>query len=176
MLPRWDGGRSTKTIVYPGVGDITLKSLSRIAMSNKSIAPDKIAALSLSLVLLFFIPCNSAFASAVYKVDIKKKLHGSKIFAEINKLNVPGSITMLKLSNFGTETVGCKASFDPGIDHKQSFKRILKPNTDVSIRHSTSRPPNRVKINLECRPLQKKPATRWLCAARYPSITLGFVL
>ncbi|MBQ0721536.1 MAG: hypothetical protein KBT88_01315 [Gammaproteobacteria bacterium] len=128
-------------------------------MSNKCIGPDKIAAVSLSLVLLFFITCNNAFASAVYKVDVKKKLHGSKIFAEINKLNVPGSITILKLSNFGTQTVGCKATFDPRIDQKQTFKRILKPNTDVSIRHSTSRPPNRVNINLDCRPLQKKSAT-----------------
>ena len=128
-------------------------------MSTKPFALSKIVSINCCLLLLLAITTSSTFASAVYTVNVKKKLHGSKILTQIDKLNVPGSVTILKLSNVGTQTVGCRAIFDPLIDQKKTFKRILKPNTDVSIRHSTARPPNRVKIDLQCRPLQKKPAT-----------------
>ena len=126
-------------------------------MSTKPFALSKRTSINCILLLLLSITGSSTFASAVYKVDLKKKLHGSKVLTEIDKLNAPGSITILKLSNVGTQAVGCRAIFDPRIDQKQTFKRIVKPNTDVSIRHSTSRPPNRVKIDLQCRPLQQKP-------------------
>ncbi len=127
-------------------------------MSTQPFALSKIARINCCLLLLLTITGSSTFASAVYTVDVKKKLHGSKILTEIDKLNVPGSVTILKLSNVGTQAVGCRAIFDPRIDQKKTFKRVLKPNTEVSIRHSTARPPNRVTINLQCRPLQKKPA------------------
>lgn len=108
------------------------------------------AKLTLSLLLLLTI--NSAFATNVYSVHLKKQLNGAKIFAETNKLNVPGSVTMLKLSNFDTRTVACKATFDPRIEPPKAFKRLLKPNTSISIRHTTPRPPNRINISLICKP------------------------
>jgi hypothetical protein len=126
-------------------------------MSTKPFAICKKICINYGLLLLLAISGNNSFASAVYKVDLKKRLHGSNVLTEIDKLNAPGSITILKLSNVGTQTVGCRAIFDPRIDQKKTFKRLLKPNTEVSIRHSTSRTPNRVKIDLQCHPLQKKP-------------------
>ena len=126
-------------------------------MSNKPTLRSPMTHINFGLLLLLLITCNNAFAAAVYTVDIKKTLRGSKILTEINKLNVPGSITVLKLSNVGTQTAGCRAIFDPRMDQKQTFKRVLKPNEQVSIRHSTARPPNRVNIQLDCRPLPVKP-------------------
>ncbi|MBL4782420.1 MAG: hypothetical protein JKX92_09280 [Porticoccaceae bacterium] len=113
-------------------------------------------AIKLALSSLLFITLNNALASAVYSVQLKKKLNGTKVFAESNKVNAPGSLTILKLSNFDSRTVQCRASFDPRIEQKKSFKRQLKPNTDASIRYTTARTPNRLNIDLECRPLKEK--------------------
>jgi len=104
---------------------------------------------------LFLATPNSAHASAVYSVHLKKKLNGAKIFAETNKVNAPGSLTILKLSNFDSRDVECKASFDPRIEQKKSYKRRLKANTSISIRYTTARTPNRMNINLVCRPFKE---------------------
>ncbi len=106
---------------------------------------------------LLLAPLNSAFASAVYSVQLKKKLNGAKIFAATNKVNAPGSLTILKLSNFDSREVECKATFDPRIEQKKSYKRRIEPNTNVSIRYTTARTPNRLNINLVCRPFKEKP-------------------
>jgi len=106
--------------------------------------------------VLLLIALNSESASTIYPIKINKQLHDTKIYVETNKLNVTGSITILKLSNFGTETVDCKATFIPGIEQSKSFKRRLKPNTDISIRHTTARPPNRLNIDLDCRAVEEK--------------------
>ncbi|OUS05479.1 hypothetical protein A9Q90_06290 [Gammaproteobacteria bacterium 54_18_T64] len=113
-------------------------------------------AIKLALSSLLLVTLNNALASAVYSVQLKKKLNGTKVFAESNKVNAPGSLTILKLSNFDSRTVQCRASFDPRIEQKKSFKRQLKPNTDASIRYTTARTPNRLNIDLECRPLKEK--------------------
>jgi len=111
------------------------------------------------LPFLLLLVSNSALSSAVYSVHLKKKLNGAKIFAEINKVNAPGSLTILKLSNFGEQTVACKANFDPRIEQKKSFKRLIKPNKDVSIRYTTARTPNRLNVELICRPLKARAVT-----------------
>ena len=123
-------------------------------MPNKSTI-----AIKLALSSLLLITFNNALASAVYSVHLKKNLHGAKVFVETNKVNVPGSLTMLKLSSFDSRTVQCKAIFDPRIEQKKSFKRVIKPNADVSIRYTTARTPNRLNISLECRALKEKPST-----------------
>jgi hypothetical protein len=126
-------------------------------MLNKSTIAIKLAVSSLLLITL-----NNALASEVYSVHLKKKLNGANVFVESNKVNAPGSLTILKLSNFDSRTVQCKASFDPRIEQKKSFKRRLKPNTDISIRYTTARTPNRLNIELECRPLKEKPSSEEL--------------
>jgi len=102
---------------------------------------------------LFLATPNSALASAVYSIHLKKKLNGTKIFAETSKVNAPGSLTILKLSNFDSREVECRTSFNPRIEQEKSFKRRIKPNTNISIRYTTARTPNRLNINLVCRPL-----------------------
>jgi len=114
----------------------------------------------LTISALFLATLNSALASAVYSVHLKKKLNGAKVFAEVNKVNAPGSLTILKLSNFDSREVECKASFNPRIEQEKSFKRRLKPNTNISIRYTTARTPNRLNVNLVCRPFKEKPSTK----------------
>ncbi|OUS12373.1 hypothetical protein A9Q89_05610 [Gammaproteobacteria bacterium 53_120_T64] len=116
-------------------------------------------AINLAVSSLLLVAINNALASQVYSIHLKKKLNGTKVFAETNKVNAPGSLTILKLSSVDPRSVECRASFDPRIEQKKSFKRRLKPNTDVSIRYTTARSPNRLNIELECRPVKEKPTT-----------------
>ncbi len=116
--------------------------------------------IALTVPVLFLSPCNSALASAVYSIHLKKELHGTKIFAESSKINAPGSLTILKLSNLDSRDVECKATFNPRIEQKKSYKRRLNVNTTTSIRYTTSRAPNRLNIKLTCHPLNDNPPNR----------------
>ena len=116
--------------------------------------------IALTISALFLATFNSALASGVYSINLKKKLNGTKIYAESSKVNAPGSLTIHKLSNFDSQEVECKASFNPGIEQEKSYKRLLKPNTNISIRYTTSRSPNRLNINLICRPFKDKPSNK----------------
>jgi hypothetical protein len=130
-------------------------TLKRIAMLKK---PTYIIALMLSTLCLASF--NSAYASAVYSINLKKKLNGTKIYAETSKINAPGSLTVLKLSNFDSREVDCKASFNPRIEQEKSYKRRLQANTNISIRYTSSRTPNRLNIKLVCRAVDEIPAKK----------------
>ena len=115
--------------------------------------------ISLIISIFFLSLLSNAHASSVYSINLKKKLHGTKIFAQTSKINAPGSLTVLKLSNFDSREVECKASFNPRIEQEKSYKRRLEANTSISIRYTTARTPNRLNIKLICRPFNANPAT-----------------
>ena len=107
--------------------------------------------------LLLLVVFNNAHSTATYKVHLKKNLNGANILVEPNKVNAPGSLTILKLSNFDKRQVKCKASFDPRIEQQKSFTRQLEPNTNISIRYTTARTPNQLNIKLVCKPIGDLP-------------------
>ncbi len=108
--------------------------------------------------LLLLLVFNKAHSTAAYKIYLKKSLNGAKVLAEPNKVNAPGSLTILKLSNFDKRKVKCRASFDPRIEQQKSFTRQLEPNTKLSIRYTTARTPNQLNIELVCNPIGDLPA------------------
>ncbi|PCJ36797.1 MAG: hypothetical protein COA75_05955 [Cellvibrionales bacterium] len=107
--------------------------------------------------LLLLMVFNNAHATATYKVHLTKNFNGANILAEPNKVNAPGSLTILKLRNFDKRTVKCKAIFDPRIEQEKSFTRQLEPNTKISIRYTTARTPNQLNIKLVCKPIGDLP-------------------
>ena len=109
--------------------------------------------------LLLLMAFNNAHASDTYPIHLKKNLNGTKVLAEANKVNAPGSMVILKLNNFDKREVKCKASFDPRIEQVKSFTRQLEPNTSLSIRYTTSRTPNQLNIKLVCKPTGDQPVT-----------------
>lgn len=123
-------------------------------MSKKSASKNLASIPKLGLLLLLAITANSALAMPAYPIDVNKELHGTKIVVETSKLDVAGSTTILSLSNAGDATVECHATFDPRLEEKKTFTRLIKASADVSLTFSTSLPPTRLNIDLNCQPLE----------------------
>lgn len=110
--------------------------------------------ITLSIALLFAL--QTAFA-AVYPIDIKKNLHGTKVFATTSTIDAGGSTTTMKLTNFDERRVICRTTFDPRVEHPKTFKRVIEPQATTNLRHSTNRQINRLIIDLDCSPAQESP-------------------
>lgn len=98
-----------------------------------------------------------AFASqnlsaAVFPIDIKRQLNGLKIIDRASHIDV-GSTVVLVLSNLDQRKASCRVSFDPSIEQRKRFKRVVDPGTAASINYSPGRQVNRLKINIVCKPV-----------------------
>ncbi|HBD11776.1 MAG TPA: hypothetical protein DCZ13_06480 [Porticoccaceae bacterium] len=102
------------------------------------------------------IPLSSQ--AGLYPVKIKKDLGDLNIYVETSSVDISSSSRInLTLANMDDTVVFCRASFDPKIEQKKSFKRKIDVGDTTVINYQPSRQLNRLLISIKCR--APKPAT-----------------
>lgn len=105
---------------------------------------------------LALIPLSSQ--AGLYPVKIKKDLGDLNIYVETSSVDISSSSRInLTLANMDDTVVFCRASFDPKIEQKKSFKRKIDVGDTTVINYQPSRQLNRLLISIKCR--APKPAT-----------------
>ncbi len=102
------------------------------------------------LIIVLAFACQN-LSAATFPIDIKRQLNGLKIIDRASTIEV-GSTVILVLNNLDQRQASCRVSFDPSIEQRKKFKRVVDAGTAASIHYSPGRQVNRLTINIVCKP------------------------
>ncbi len=103
--------------------------------------------------LLCALAMAAAPAAAVtYPVDLDQQLRGLRIIATTHAADANGDVMILTLTNLDQRPARCKATFDIRVLAPKTYQRNLATGEEIHIHHRVRRTPNRMNIELVCRP------------------------
>lgn len=112
--------------------------------------PNTIGRAALTLMVLALI--SQQALAATYPVEIKRKLHGLKIFEQVTTLEVANS-SVLSLTNASAETANCRITFDARIEQRKTANRKIASGETATVHYSAGRKINRLSITIDCKPI-----------------------